>query len=75
MGLRGGVKSQPKQLSTHHVLLGCVFMALQNTDSVFVAHMLYLFHRVVSKFLERRNRSLLFYTFYYTDNSSKLYFQ
>lgn len=49
-----------KQHPTHHILLGCVFVALQDTDSVFVAHVLYLRHRVVSKLLQGRNRSLLF---------------
>lgn len=61
LGERGGVKlPQPKPHSTHHILLGCVFVALQDTDSVLVAHVLYLRHRVVSKFLQGRNRSLLF---------------
>lgn len=51
---------------THHILLGCFFMALQDTDSVFVAHVLYLFHRVVSKFLQGRKRSLLFLEYFMT---------
>lgn len=73
--VRGDVTlPQPKQYFTHHILLGCIFVALQNTDSVFVAHVLDLFHRVVSKFLEQRNRSLYFTVFYYLCISSKFYF-
>lgn len=76
MRVRGDVTlPQPKQHFTHHILLGCIFVALQNTNSVFVAHVLYLFHRVVSKFLEQRNRSLYFIVHYYLCISNKVYFQ
>lgn len=65
LGERGDVKlPQSKQYSTHHILLGCVFVALQDTDSVFVSHVLYLRHRVVSKFLQGRNRILLFLRYF-----------
>lgn len=61
---RNNILLMVKRHPTHHILLGCVFVALQDTDSVFVAHVLYLCHRVVSKLLQGRNRSLLFLQYF-----------